>query len=76
MRTENVQEFINKNMDLSEYTMLLALDTQEDTYTQLGGKGAYPLTVVVDAKGIISFVQQGKVNEDVLSNAIESAMKN
>ena len=76
MRTENVQEFINKNMDLSEYTMLLALDIQEDTYTQLGGKGAYPLTVVVDAEGIISFVQQGKVNEDVLSNAIESAMKN
>lgn len=75
MRTENVQTFIDTKLGLSEYTLILALDTEEDTYAKLGGKGAYPLTVIIDADGVISFVQQGKVSEDVLRNAIQSAMK-
>ncbi|MDE6597485.1 MAG: 4Fe-4S binding protein [Clostridia bacterium] len=76
MRTENVQTFIDKNaLNLSEYTMLLALDIKEDSYTMLGGKGAYPLTVVLDSHGVISFVHQGKLEDSILRNAIVEAME-
>lgn len=76
MRTENVQKFINENteINLKDYTLLLALDIKEDSYAMLGGKGAYPLTVIVDADGVISFVQQGKVEGEILRAAIESAI--
>lgn len=42
-------------------------------YDLLGGKGAYPVTVVLDGEGVISAVQQGSVTYEWLENAFSQA---
>lgn len=72
--TENVQKFIDKK-GWNSYNMLFALDTKElNTFERLGGKGAYPITVILDSDGIITCVRQGKFPESELRQEIENAM--
>ena len=69
-----VQGFIN-GKGWRDWQIIFAQDTSEtDCFTMLGGKSAYPLTVVVNTSGVISFVQQGKTSEAALTEAIENAM--
>lgn len=76
-----VQEFIDSvdeahnKVSWSEWGIIFAQDTAElDCYTMLGGKGAYPMTVIVNADGVITFVQQGSTSEDLLRSEIQSAL--
>lgn len=74
--TENVQAFID-NHGWNEYTMMLALDTEElNTFVMLGGKYAYPITVILDEDGVITCINQGKMEKEVLIREIEKARGN
>ncbi len=69
-----VQSFID-GKGWRDWQIIFAQDTSEtDCFSMLGGKSAYPLTVVVNTSGVISFVQHGKTSEAALSAAIENAM--
>lgn len=76
-----VQEFLDTEKDKNgrawnSYELVFAQDTQElDTYAQLGGKYAYPMTVIVNASGRITFVNQGPCTEELLRGEIEKALK-
>ncbi len=73
--TENVQAFIDDN-GWNEWDMMLAQDTAElDTFTMLGGKAAFPITVILDAEGVITHIRQGKMSEALLRQKIEEAME-
>ncbi len=58
--------------------MLSTLDTDGGVggayYAKLGGKDAYPMTVVVDAEGVITFVRHGKLSHEELVSAVEEAL--
>ncbi|MDE6558231.1 MAG: 4Fe-4S binding protein [Clostridia bacterium] len=74
-----VQSWIDNNVDRTgmpwkDYTMSFAQDTDApNTYAMLGGKRAYPITVVLDANGVITKVNQGKMAKESLIAAIEAA---
>ena len=44
-------------------------------YKMLGGKGAYPLTVIIDQNGVIAHVKQGAMSESELLLEIEELLK-
>lgn len=75
-----VQAWLDGNVDKNgrawnSYELTFAQDTEETcTYLMFGGKYAYPMTVVLDANGIIDFVKQGACSETELKDAIEAAM--
>ncbi len=74
-----VQDFLDTETDKNgkawnSYRLAFAQDTKElNTYEMLGGKYAYPMTVVVNAKGYITFTKQGSCEQSVLRAAIEEA---
>ena len=81
-----VQDFINNESDLSaektkyaDYSMIFCQDRSNDSgasyYDILGGMGSYPMTLVIDADGIITFVQHGSVTAAELNAAIENALR-
>jgi predicted transcriptional regulator len=79
--SENVQRFLesvdeSKNKDdWSQYGIIFAQDTEEyDCFTTLGGKSAYPITVVVDKDGKIAYYNPGTVEEDELRSQIQSVL--
>ncbi len=43
-------------------------------YAKLGGMDAYPMTVIVDADGVITFIRHGKLSHDDLIAAVEDAL--
>jgi len=45
-----------------------------DYYTALGGRGAYPMTLVLDENGIITHITIGSMTYEDLKAAIENAM--
>ncbi len=55
------------------YSIMFALDTS-DTYKMLGGKSTYPMTVIIDKSGVISFVQQGPLSEELLRTKVQEAL--
>lgn len=77
--SSGVQDFLDTEVDKNgrkwnSYRLTFAQDTAElDTYSQLGGKGAFPMTVVVNADRFITFVKQGPCAEAELRGAIEDA---
>ncbi|MDE6613374.1 MAG: 4Fe-4S binding protein [Clostridia bacterium] len=54
------------------YSITFALDT--NTYKMLGGKSTYPMTVIIDKNGVISFVKQGSLTEDLLRTKVQEAL--
>ncbi|MBR2446456.1 MAG: 4Fe-4S binding protein [Clostridia bacterium] len=54
--------------------MIFALDTGEAYYAELGGKGTYPMTVIVDAEGIVATKITTPLTYDELVRAVESAL--
>ena len=50
---------------------------RDEIFTRCGGKASYPITLVVNAEGIITFVRQGAIinsGKDDLRPAIEAAL--
>lgn len=49
-------------------------DYSDEYYTALGGLGGYPMTLVLDDRGVISFVKQNSMHYEELKNAVEDAL--
>lgn len=68
----------NNKTSWSDWDTIFGKDIGTDIYFKmLGGKAAYPITIVVDAEGYITFVRQGPVinaHLDDLTGAIEDAL--
>lgn len=75
-----VQAWLDGNVDdngkkWNSYTLTFAQDTEETcTYSMLGGKKAYPITIIVNADGIITDVHQSTFEEADLRQAIIDAI--
>lgn len=67
---ENVANYITETF--SDYTLLFGQDGGTgDYYSQLGGNGTYPLTLIIDEKGIIRYKHFGSITYEELKSAIE-----
>ena len=49
-------------------------DYADAYYTTLGGKASYPMTVILDEDGIITFTKEGSMSHDELVGAVEAAL--
>ena len=68
---EEAGAYIGKNYPSSG--IIFGLD-DHDYYTTLGGKGTYPMTVVLNAQGVVTARFVGSVTHDELAAAVEDAM--
>lgn len=77
-----VQPWLDGNADKNgkmwnSYSLTFAQDEEElNVYGMLGGRTAFPMTVIVDADGVITKVIQGSCSETTLRQAIEDAGHN
>ncbi len=73
---ETAAEWIAKNYP--ETSILFAQDPDDGVngvyYTALGGTGDFPMTFIVDAKGVLTFVCRGSVTHGELVAAVEEAL--
>ena len=69
-------EWIAKNYP--DTSILFAQDPDDgvngEYYTALGGEGDFPMTVIVDAEGVITFTRRGSLTHDELVAAVEEAL--
>ena len=69
-------EWIAKNYP--ETSILFAQDPDDGVngayYTALGGEGDFPMTIIVDAEGVITFTRRGSLTHDELVAAVEEAL--
>lgn len=71
---DNVKNYIDNQF--SDYTILFGYDDASSPYyTILGGKEAWPMTVIVDQYGFITFVSQGSLTEEELRTEIEKLLE-
>ena len=74
-----VRNFLDNNADKNgrkwaSYLLTFAQDTKEKgAYEMLGGRGAYPTTIVLNKDGKITFARHGSCSEELLRQAIENA---
>ncbi len=77
-RGETAAAWIEKNYP--DTALLFAQDPPADGngayYTALGGVGDYPMTVITDADGLITFVCRGPLTHDELVSEVEKALGN
>ncbi len=75
-RGETASDWVQKNYP--DTALLFAQDPPADGngayYTALGGVGDYPMTVIVDADGVITFVCRGPLTHDELVTEVEKAL--
>lgn len=72
-KTEEVKEFLNNQF--KDFTILFGYDdVNSPYYTALGGKKAWPTTVIVDKEGVISLVNHGELSEEELRAEIEKLL--
>lgn len=65
------QDFLDKE-GFGDYQMSFGQDTTVfNVYEHLGGKGAYPMTVILDKDGVIRFTKQGSISEEDLRLQVE-----
>ena len=73
---EKAESFVEENYPDSDITFVY--DTEQDGsqsdmyYSILGGKGSYPMTVVLDKNGIIQYVSEGSMTYMELEFIVES----
>ncbi len=68
---EDVQAFIDENF--TNFTIKFGYDEVDSPYYKtLGGKGAWPFTLIVDQEGIIRFIKHGGLSEADLRVQIEA----
>jgi thiol-disulfide isomerase/thioredoxin len=76
-RGNTAAEWISQNYP--DTAILFAQDPDDGAngayYTALGGEGDFPMTFVVDADGVLTFVCRGSVTHDELVAAVEEALK-
>ncbi len=83
--TEDVQTYLDGKADKydeqrtwRDWQIRFVLDGGEgmmsETYSLLGGKGSYPMTLVVDADGNVTFTRQGSVTFNMLITEVEKAL--
>ena len=71
---DGVKEFIETQF--AGFTIMFGYDDSTNPYYGLlGGKKAWPLTVIVDSDGVISKVTHGSMSEDDLRLEIEKLLK-
>ena len=58
----------------ADSNMIFALDAGEAYYAELGGKGTYPMTVIVDAEGIVVAKITNPLTHEELVKAVERAI--
>ena len=59
----------------SDWKTIFGKDIGANAYfTMLGGKGAYPITIVVNTEGVISYTRMGSITPAQLKEAIDSAL--
>lgn len=74
-----VQKWLNEEKDKNglrwcDYDLIYAKDTKEiDLCDMLGGRGSFPMTVVLNAQGKITKVIHGSCSEQMLRQAIANA---
>ena len=76
--TENVEDFLAaKGWD--KYGILFAQDhgtfAESETYLLLGGKRTFPMTLILDEEGVISYRVQGSVTYETLKAEIDKVIK-
>jgi thiol-disulfide isomerase/thioredoxin len=75
-RGNTAAEWISQNYP--DTAILFAQDPDDGAngayYTALGGEGDFPMTFVVDADGVLTFVCRGSVTHDELVAAVEEAL--
>lgn len=75
---DGVQNFLDNNADKngkqwSSYTLWYAQDTRAlNVYKMLGGRGAWPSTIIIDKDGVIRYTFYKKTSETELRTAIEN----
>ena len=69
-----VKDYIDSQF--SDFTILFGYDDASSPYyTMLGGKEAWPMTVIVDQYGFITFISQGSLTEEELKAEIEKLLE-
>ena len=54
-----------------------AIGTYDDEYyTLLNGNGSYPMTLIIDARGVITEIHYGQMSYDDLKTVVDSALAN
>ena len=75
-KASTAAEWIAKNYP--ETSILFAQDPDDGVngayYTALGGEGDFPMTIIVDAEGVITFTRRGSLTHDELVAAVEEAL--
>ena len=75
-RGSTAAEWISKNYP--DTSILFAQDPDDGAngayYTVLGGEGDFPMTFIVDADGVLTFVRRGSVTHEELVAAVEAAL--
>ena len=72
---EKAEQYVNTNYP--DTKIKFVYDTNDGSgldkyYTILGGKGSYPMTIIVDKKGKIQFSMEGSMTHEELSLLVES----
>lgn len=68
------QSFLDKN-GFSNYEIIFSQDTEElCLYNRFGGKGSYPMTVIIDNFGIIRYIKQGGITLEELKAQIDALL--
>ena len=71
-RRDTAENYVSTNFPESD--IIFAYDTAtEGYYSSLGGTGGYPRTLVLDAKGVITYAKAGMIDYDYLASLVESA---
>ena len=65
----------NSKTSWYDWGIIFAQDTEAvDSFTMLGGKAAYPITVIIDKDGNIAYFKEGKLKGDVLRSEIDKLL--
>lgn len=65
-----------KGLNASEWKLIFTHDTDEaNVYGMLGGKQAFPMTVILDSNGVITFTWENKIKPDYLRQKIDEALE-
>ena len=74
---DDVPWFIYNTKGWSNYALTFLQDTVSgdvsETFVLLGGKDSWPITLIVNADGIVSFTRQGSLSYEKLSEEVQNA---
>ncbi len=71
---EDVQAFITSKGWEGYTSHFLQDSTEQKMFLRLGGKSTWPMTVILDADGVITFTRQGSVTYELLETQITALL--